>query len=199
MTTIKPTKLNLFRLRLFMLLCTLIGIDAVCVMRFLPDKQKRNDTRGRTINTYEFFGDALDDLMAVHAGTYTTKEPDHGSFYLAIEIRSPLVHRLGTGRKADPNQVAIPFTVPARVPGEAQERSEAADAAQAAHDESGGSAGDGNVHRQPAGQESAAEPLESVGRTYAQALRGPVPPGVKGERGPDDPSRKIDLSQIGVR
>jgi hypothetical protein len=174
--TIKPSKLHLFRLRLFMLLCTLIGIESVCVLRFVPDKQKRNDTRGRTVATYEFFGDALDDLVGIHNGTTTTKEPDHGSFYLAIEIRSPSVHRLGAGRKADPNQVALPLEVPEGLPGQAPAKSRTAHPAQTAADEPCTGSDDGGAGGQAAGEE-ARRSQESV----------------------DQVSRKIDLSQIGVR
>lgn len=178
MSKIKPAKLHLFRLRVFMLLCTLIGIEAVCVLRFVPDKQKRNDNRGRTLATYEFFGDALDDLVGIHNGTTTTKEPDHGSFYLAIEIRSPSVHRLGAGRKADPNQVALALEVPEGLPGQAADQSDPAHSAQASADEQGTGNGGGKTGRQPA-EGQAGRPEEPLGVM--------VNPG------------KIDLSRIGVR
>jgi hypothetical protein len=173
---IKPTPLRTLKIALFCDLCRLFRLPVTCSLRFIPKEQKRLDNRGRTIATYESAKDALADLRAIYDGTLATKEPEHGTYYLAAEIRSSHVEKLGAGRRNRyPITLPLPLSVPQGVPGEAAGQSHASDAAKAAHDEAEGAVAGRGVHEQGAGSEAPASADQSVGKV------------------------KVDLSKIGVR
>lgn len=175
-TTIKATPLNTLKLRLVSLLIQALGLEANYTLRFLPTTQKRLDTRGRTLAIYESPADAIRDLHEIHDGIASTKEPEHGSYYLSFEIRSASVHRLGAGRKnRDTITVPLPLSVPQGVSATPQTEPAAAHAAKAPHDAAQGASGDGDNRGRQAGHEA--------------------PPGPDGPVG----QVKVNLSTLGVR
>jgi hypothetical protein len=171
----KQTPLRTLKLRAFVSLCTLLSFPISCALRFIPKEQKRADLRGRTIATYEYFGDALNDLKNLHNGTLVSKEPEHGTYYLAVEIRSPTVEKLGKGRRNRDNiTVPLPLSVSQGVSGQTVAESHAAHSAEAAHVDEAGAAEDRGVHQPDHRSYEDARSAQPVGKV------------------------KVDLSKIGV-
>jgi hypothetical protein len=168
-------KLHTFKLRLFVALCTLFNVPITTSLRFIPDEQKRRDDRGRTIHTYEFFGDALHDLHALHDGTLASKEPEHGTYYLAVEVRSTSVSKLGACRKnKDTITVPLPLDVPQGLSSSTLGRPGTAHPAKTSDDEAFADQADGTARERSSGSK-AGQSIGPVGHV------------------------KVDLSKIGVQ
>jgi hypothetical protein len=169
------------KLRLAGAILSALGLAPVAALRFLPKTQRRTDTRGRTVATYESLTDAVHDLRDIYDGKLTpSKETDHGSYYLAIEIRSTPVQKNGSGRHPKINTtVPLPFpvalNVPEIVPGASAVKSHPTHPEKAADVERAGTGEDRGVHQPNHRSHKVAQPEQPVGEV------------------------KVDLSKIGLR